>query len=42
VRFDEYSRQLFATDASIYEVKPIGVVRPTSTDDVANTVAFCN
>jgi hypothetical protein len=32
VRFDEYSRQLYATDASRYEVLPIGVVSPHSTE----------
>lgn len=42
VRFDEYSRQLYATDASIYEVPPIGVVFPRSTDDVAAVMRYCN
>ncbi|WP_435184134.1 FAD-binding and (Fe-S)-binding domain-containing protein [Halobellus sp. EA9] len=42
VTFDEYSRQLFATDASIYEVTPIGVVRPKTTEDVASVVSYCN
>ncbi|MFA1610988.1 FAD-binding and (Fe-S)-binding domain-containing protein [Halobellus rubicundus] len=41
VRFDTYTRQLYATDASAYEVTPIGVVFPTSTDDVASVVAYC-
>ncbi len=41
VRFDSYSRQLYATDASIYEVTPIGVVFPRSTDDVARVVSYC-
>ncbi|SNZ05032.1 FAD/FMN-containing dehydrogenase [Natronoarchaeum philippinense] len=41
VRFDEYSRQLYATDASAYEVTPIGVVYPTSTDDVAAVMSYC-
>ncbi|WP_435365679.1 FAD-binding and (Fe-S)-binding domain-containing protein [Haloarchaeobius sp. DYHT-AS-18] len=41
VRFDEYSRQLYATDASAYEVLPIGVVMPKSTDDVASVVSYC-
>jgi FAD/FMN-containing dehydrogenase/Fe-S oxidoreductase len=41
VRFDSYSRQLYATDASIYEQLPVGVVFPQSTDDVAATVAYC-
>lgn len=41
VRFDEYSRQLYATDASAYEVTPIGVVFPTSTADVSAIVEYC-
>jgi len=41
VRFDEYTRQLYATDASIYEVTPIGVVFPRSTADVSAVVAYC-
>jgi FAD/FMN-containing dehydrogenase/Fe-S oxidoreductase len=41
VRFDEYSRGLYATDASIYEVTPVGVVFPTSTADVAAVVTYC-
>jgi len=41
VRFDEYSRELYATDASAYEVTPIGVVYPTSTADVAAVVEYC-
>ncbi|RDZ34339.1 MULTISPECIES: FAD-binding and (Fe-S)-binding domain-containing protein [unclassified Haloferax] len=41
VRFDEYTRQLYATDASAYEVLPVGVVMPTSTADVAAVVEYC-
>ncbi|RLM53690.1 FAD-binding oxidoreductase [Halobellus sp. Atlit-31R] len=41
VRFDTYTRQMYATDASAYEVTPIGVVFPTSTDDVASVVSYC-
>ena len=41
VRFDDLSRQLYATDASAYEVTPIGVVYPTSTADVASVVEYC-
>ncbi len=41
VRGDSYSRQLYATDASIYEVTPIAVVFPRSTDDVASVVSYC-
>ncbi|WP_255168390.1 FAD-binding and (Fe-S)-binding domain-containing protein [Natrononativus amylolyticus] len=41
VRFDEYTRSLYATDASAYEVTPIGVVCPRSTADVAQVVSYC-
>ena len=41
VRFDSYSRELYATDASAYEVTPIGVVLPRSTDDVAAVMSYC-
>lgn len=41
VRFDEYSREMYATDASAYEVTPIGVVFPTSTADVSAVVEYC-
>ena len=41
VRFDDYTRQLYATDASAYEVTPVGVVFPTDTADVAAVVEYC-
>ncbi|WP_353633877.1 FAD-linked oxidase C-terminal domain-containing protein [Halobacterium sp. NMX12-1] len=41
VRFDSYTRQLYATDASAYEVTPVGVVFPTDTADVAAVVDYC-
>ncbi|MFB6126959.1 MAG: FAD-binding and (Fe-S)-binding domain-containing protein [Halolamina sp.] len=41
VRFDSYSRQLYATDASAYEVTPVGVVLPESTADVSAVVSYC-
>src|SRR5262249_46885230 len=34
VRFDAVSRALYSTDASIYEIEPIGVVIPRDADDV--------
>ncbi|EMA44207.1 FAD-binding and (Fe-S)-binding domain-containing protein [Halococcus saccharolyticus] len=40
-RFDTYTRQLYATDASAYEVTPIGVVFPRSTADVARVMDYC-
>ncbi|WP_435129742.1 FAD-binding and (Fe-S)-binding domain-containing protein [Halobaculum sp. D14] len=41
VRFDSYSRQLYATDASAFQETPIGVVLPKSTDDVAAVMSYC-
>ena len=41
VRFDDGSRALYATDGSNYRQVPIGVVIPTSLDDVIATVAAC-
>ena len=41
VRFDAYTRSLYATDASPYELTPVGVVFPRSTADVAGTVKYC-
>ena len=34
VRFDKMSRALWSTDASIYQIEPVGVVLPKSNDDV--------
>jgi len=34
VRFDKMSRTLWSTDASIYQIEPVGVVLPKSTEDV--------
>ncbi|EMA27852.1 FAD-binding and (Fe-S)-binding domain-containing protein [Haloarcula japonica] len=42
VRFDTYTRELFATDASAYEQLPIGVVSPVSTDDVVAVMEYCD
>ncbi|SDR07053.1 FAD-binding and (Fe-S)-binding domain-containing protein [Natronobacterium texcoconense] len=38
VRFDEYTRVLYATDGSIYGAQPAGVVFPRDTDDVRAAV----
>jgi len=38
VRFDAASRLLYATDASMYQVDPIGVVIPRDADDVAAAI----
>ncbi|WP_255150013.1 FAD-binding and (Fe-S)-binding domain-containing protein [Halorarius halobius] len=41
VRFDEFTRQQYATDASAYEVTPVGVVFPRNRGDVETAVAYC-
>jgi FAD/FMN-containing dehydrogenase len=38
VRFDPISRALYATDASIYQIEPLGVVLPRDELDVAATL----
>jgi FAD/FMN-containing dehydrogenase/Fe-S oxidoreductase len=38
VRFDPYSKILYSTDASIYQIEPIGVVVPRDREDVAAIV----
>ncbi len=40
-RFDGASRAMHATDASVYQIIPLGVVRPRSRDDVAQVVRHC-
>ncbi|MFQ5849812.1 MAG: FAD-linked oxidase C-terminal domain-containing protein [Candidatus Binatia bacterium] len=42
VRFDRYSRLLYATDASIYEIEPIGVVLPRHKGDVRAVIEVAN
>ncbi len=41
VRFDTYTRNLYATDASAYQQLPIGVVAPDSTADVTAVMEYC-
>jgi FAD/FMN-containing dehydrogenase/Fe-S oxidoreductase len=41
VRFDAISRALYSTDASVYEIQPLGVVVVKSREDVIRTVAAC-
>ena len=42
VRFDAGSRLLYSTDASIYEIEPIGVVIPRHKGDVQATMEVAN
>jgi FAD/FMN-containing dehydrogenase/Fe-S oxidoreductase len=40
VRCDDAFVQMYSTDGSIYEVRPLGVVRPRNTDDVVACVRY--
>src|SRR6516164_4410961 len=39
VLFDAFSRGRYATDASIYQIEPLGVVVPKSREDAATAIA---
>src|SRR3954469_14655828 len=41
VRFDDVSRALYSTDASVYQIEPAGVVCVASREDVVRTVRTC-
>jgi len=38
VRFDRLSRALYSTDASVYQIEPLGVVIPRSAEAVVRAV----
>ena len=42
VLFDDFSRGLYSTDASIYQIKPLGVVVPKTEQDVLATLGIAN
>ncbi|MFL5342150.1 MAG: FAD-linked oxidase C-terminal domain-containing protein [Gemmataceae bacterium] len=39
--FDDLSRALYSTDASIFQVEPLGVVTPLDEEDVQAVVRYC-
>ncbi len=41
VRFDPVSRALYSTDASVYQIQPLGVVLPKSREDLVRVVNAC-
>ena len=41
VRFDAVSRALYSTDASVYQISPLGVVVPRTRDDLITIVRVC-
>ncbi|MDH5508446.1 MAG: FAD-binding oxidoreductase, partial [Anaerolineae bacterium] len=42
IQMDEAARILYSTDASIYQVKPLGIVYPKSTDDLQAAVEIAD
>ena len=42
VRFDAISQALYSTDASVYQIVPVGVVIPRTEQDVIETVKLCD
>jgi len=41
VRFSRHDRLLYATDASMYQIEPIGIVIPADADDAQRIIEFC-
>ena len=41
VRFDALSRALYSTDASVYLIRPLGVVIPKTREDIVRIVEIC-
>ena len=39
--FDKVSRALYSTDASVYQIEPVGVVVPRSRNDLIRLVTIC-
>jgi FAD/FMN-containing dehydrogenase/Fe-S oxidoreductase len=42
VRFDRISRALYSTDASVYQILPLGLVIPKSRQDIVHIVEICH
>jgi len=40
-RFDAVSRALYSTDASVYQIEPLGVALPRSRDELSRIVQIC-
>src|SRR5215471_10161904 len=41
VRFERLDRAIYSTDASVYQIVPLGVVLPKTPDDVIATLKIC-
>jgi FAD/FMN-containing dehydrogenase/Fe-S oxidoreductase len=42
VRFDRVTRALYSTDASVYQIEPLGVVVARTREDIVQTVRLCH
>ena len=42
VKFDPYTRAIYSTDASIYQMEPVGLVLPKHAEDVMKAVEIAN
>jgi FAD/FMN-containing dehydrogenase/Fe-S oxidoreductase len=42
IRFDQISRALYSTDASVYQIRPLGLVIPKTRQDIIRTVEICH
>jgi FAD/FMN-containing dehydrogenase/Fe-S oxidoreductase len=42
IRFDEISRALYSTDASVYQIKPLGVVIPKTREDILRAIQIAH
>ncbi len=42
VSCDPLFTQIYASDASVYEIRPLGVARPRSTRDVSELLSYCH
>jgi hypothetical protein len=41
IRFDDISRALYSTDASVYQIRPLGVLVPKTREDIVEAVKIC-
>ena len=41
VRFDTVSRALYSTDASVYQIRPMGVAIPKTREDIVKILEIC-
>ena len=41
VHFDRINRAIYSTDASVYQIMPVGVVKPKTRDDVLTVMRVC-